>query len=104
MAKGTIAKQEVLKRIQTAFGSDFIGEFDKKVYVWANENGERIQIALSMTCPKVSVVANATVAVIGDKMDFEAPTVTTTATSFEPAEITAEERENVAALMARLGL
>lgn len=105
MAKGTIAKQNVQKMIQSAFGSNYIGEFDKKIYVWAEENGERVQIALSMTCPKNPVATNTIVAIVGDKMDFEAPAVVTTvATSFEPAEITDEERANVAALMARLGL
>ena len=50
MAKGAIGKQNVIKKIQTAFGADFIGEYDKKIYVYTQENGERIQIALSLTC------------------------------------------------------
>ena len=105
MAKGAIAKTEVIKRIQTAFGADYIGEFDKKVYVYANENGEKIQIAISLTCPKVPVACTTAPAVdnSGD-WDFEDAAVTTAPTSFEPAEITDEERDNVAALMERLGL
>jgi hypothetical protein len=42
MAKGNIAKGEVVKRIAAAFGTDYIGEFDKKIYVTAMENGEKI--------------------------------------------------------------
>ena len=56
MAKGTIGKQNVINKIKAAFGADFIGEYDKKIYVWTQENGERIQIALSLTCPKVQVL------------------------------------------------
>jgi hypothetical protein len=32
-AKGSIAKAEVTKIIQDAFGENFLGEFDKKIYV-----------------------------------------------------------------------
>ena len=46
MAKGAIGKQNVINKIQQAFGADYIGEYDKKIYVWTQENGERIQIAL----------------------------------------------------------
>lgn len=37
MAKGAIGKQNVMDKIKTAFGSDFIGEYDKKIYVWAED-------------------------------------------------------------------
>jgi hypothetical protein len=40
MAKGTLAKQNVTDKIRSAFGADFIGEYDKKIYVWANDGGE----------------------------------------------------------------
>ena len=46
-AKGTQAKIEVLNKIKEAFGKDFIGEIDKKIYVWAQDTGERVQIAIS---------------------------------------------------------
>ena len=106
MAKGQIAKDLVEKKIQAAFGADYVGTFDKKIYVTALENGEKVQIAISLTCPKVPVVVDNTVQ-IGD-YNFEDPTpavVTTNATgTFIPAEISDEERKNVADLMKRLGL
>ena len=104
MAKGTIAKAEVTKKIAAAFGANYLGEFDKKIYVTAMENGETVQVAISLTCPNVPVVVDNTVQ-IGD-FNFEEPTTVTTtvATSFTPAEFSDEERDNVAALMARLGL
>ena len=106
MAKGQIAKDLVEKKIIAAFGADYVGTCDKKIYVTAMENGEKVQIAISLTCPKVPIVVDNTVQ-IGD-YNFEDPTpavVTTNATgTFTPAEISDEERETVAALMARLGL
>ena len=53
--RGTVAKQNVVNKIKDAFGADFIGEFDKKIYVWADDGGERVQIALAMTCPKTFI-------------------------------------------------
>ena len=106
MAKGQIAKDLVEKKIIAAFGTDYVGTADKKIYVTAMENGEKVQIAISLTCPKVPIVVDNTVQ-IGD-FNFEDPTptvVTTKATgTFTPAEISDEERKTVADLMARLGL
>ena len=106
MAKGAEAKANVVKKLQAAFGADFVGEYDKKVYVWAMENGEKIQIAISMTCPKNPIgVVNPASMDFGGDLDFEnmgAPVVAQT--SFEPAEISEEEKQTVADLMAKLGL
>ena len=57
MAKGNIAKDKVIEKIAQAFGQNWIGIYDKKAYVWSEENGEKIQVALSLTCPKVPVGA-----------------------------------------------
>ena len=43
-AKGTIAKEKVIKKIEQVFGSDYIGIYDKKIYLWSEENGEKIYI------------------------------------------------------------
>ena len=107
MAKGNIAKTVVAKKIAQVFGADFVGEFDKKLYVWAEENGEKVQIAISMTCPKVPVGAETIdfKAEPGDSLNFEdmsaAPIKGGVA---ELTEISADEKKNIAELMARLGL
>ena len=104
MAKGAIGKQNVINKIQQAFGADYIGEYDKKIYVWTQENGERIQIALSLTCPKVQV-AVATAAATGDfNFEDDAPSTVVAAGAFQPADITTEERERVNDLIKKLGL
>ena len=104
MAKGAIGKQNVINKIQQAFGTDFIGEYDKKIYVWTQENGERIQIAISLTCPKVPVeIANAPVT--GDyNFEDDTPNTVVAAGAYQPADITDEERDRVRDLMRTLGL
>ena len=104
MAKGAIAKQEVIERIAAAFGEDFVGEVDKKVYVWSEENGERIQVALALTCPKAPVqTGNSIPTTDNGDWDFSGDVVTSP-TPVEKAEITPEEKAKVADLMSRLGL
>ena len=104
MAKGNIAKEAIVKKLQNVFGADWIGEYQKKYYVWTTENGERIQIAISMTCPKVQVEVAATAP--GGDFNFEddAPAAPVVATGFAPAEITDEERNNIVEMMKALGL
>ena len=104
MAKGAIGKTNVINKIKAAFGADYIGEYDKKIYIWTQENGERIQIALSLTCPKVQV-AVADVPATGDfNFEDDAPSTVVAAGAFQPAEITDDERARVNDLMKKLGL
>ena len=103
MAKGAVAKTNAVSLIKKAFGTDYIGEFDKKVYVWADDGGERVQLAISMTCPKVQVGAVPATPVGEEGFNFEEePTVAPT--TFEPAEVTQEEIDNITELMKKLGL
>ena len=106
MAKGAIAKQNVTKKIAEIFGADFIGEVDKKIYVWTQENGERVQVAISLTCPKTPIEVSGTpIPNFSGGMDFESMGVATVApANSAPAEISEEEKQTVADLMARLGL
>lgn len=55
--KGQEAKTIFAQKLQEIFGSDFVGEVDKKLYVWVQESsGERVQLALAVTCPKNAIV------------------------------------------------
>ena len=107
MAKGNIAKENVTKKIMAAFGADFVTEQDKKLYVWADDGGERVQIAISMTCPKTPVAGGDSIVMIsssGGGLDFENMDFSAKPTGFKPAEITAEEQKNIDDLMEKLGL
>ena len=97
MAKGAIAKENVIKKITEAFGADYLGEVDKKYYVQAEENGEMVQVALSLTCPKTPIAGGGHAAASGPA---DAPIEEPRAS----IEISDDEKKNIADLMARLGL
>lgn len=102
MAKGTLAKERVITVLEKAFGADYIGVYDKKIYVWAQDEGEKVQVAISLTCPKNPV--GVTVPTTGGGFDFSGDNVVIAPSKFEPAEITQEEKDNIQELMRRLGL
>lgn len=101
-AKGSIAKVEVENKIREAFGSDFAGIADKKIYVWADDGGERVQIAISMTCPKVyigdSAAADPAVVMTDGGIDFEAQIPQ------KATEVSQEELDRIEKMMNKLGL
>ena len=122
-AKGTVAKTKVENKIKEAFGEDFIAIVDKKIYIWADDGGERIQVALSLTCPKVPIEVDAvpveTASASAPKTaefswgSFAAqPGAWTPATTPAPktpepkpaVEITQAERDRIAKLIEKLGL
>lgn len=100
MARGAEAKKKVIEKIKEAFGDNFIGEANNKYYVYATEAGEKMQIAISLTCPKTPVTIEGMPSFDGG-FDFSAPPVVKP----EPVtEIKQEELDNIQALMERLGL
>ena len=105
MAKGAIAKENVAKKIIAAFGDDYIGEFDKKLYVWADDGGNREQISITLTSPKVYRGLGETDD-DSSVLNFEDTAVETNTqpTGFQPADITQQEKDTLAELMAKLGL
>ena len=103
MAKGTNAKDAVINKIAMAFGTDYIGEIDKKVYVWADDGGEKVQIAIALTCPKNPVETGGVSTAPVSGWDFSDNVVTASA-PVSKAEITPEEQARIADMMSRLGL
>lgn len=101
--KGTVAKEKVTKIIADAFGADYIGEFDKKLYVWADDGSGKIQVSIALTCPKVYRGVEETTAPEMNFDDEDSPTPAGKET-FKAAEITQEEQDTLADLMAKLGL
>ena len=90
--RGSEAKINVAKKIAEAFGEDFIGEFDKKYYVWAKDGAERVQISIALTCPKNMV---------GGEAPANAFDTTPNPASVD---ISDEERARISELMSKLGL
>ena len=101
MAKGQIAKELVVEKLSATFGADWIGEFDKKYYVWADDGGERVQISISLTCPKVYRGIEET----GPEMlNFDDDEPSKTPPGFKPADISPEEKETLVDLLKKMGL
>ena len=96
--RGSIAKEYVSKKIQETFGPAFLGIVDKKLYISVKENGENLQVAISLTCPKENLefAADAT-PTIGEAA---APQIGTPAS----AQFTQKEKETIEELMRRVGL
>ena len=101
MAKGAVAKQAVEDKIRDAFGKDFIGidTAAKKIYVQAEEDGQMVQVAITMTCPKVAFAADG----IPDDGFPDGKNIHDIS-EYKPAEMTENELDNVRKLIKELGL
>lgn len=91
-----------------AFGADYIGEQDKKIYVWADDGGERVQIAIAMTCPKIPIAAENEAAHTAWDWSEDTPTMPIRGQRAEvmkpKVEITQEEQDKIADMIKRFGL
>jgi len=94
MAKGSIAKGNLIKRFADAVGADYVGEYDKKWYFWSTENGERVQVAVSLTCPKTPVGESNVNTFGGEEV----------APAAAPATMSESEQAQLDKLMVELGL
>lgn len=103
MARGAQAKNKVEQIISSAFKDNFLGIYDKKLYVQAEENGEMVQIAISLTCPKTPVAVSDKPLNFDDNLNFEDSTTIIPHPQTQ-TEISDEERQTVKELMERLGL
>lgn len=93
--KGALAKEQVTTIIKNAFGQNFLGELDKKLYVLADDGGEKVQIAISLTCPKSEVSFGVSISqTIND----------TTEAYTTMAEVTEQETATLTELLKKLGL
>lgn len=94
--KGAIAKQDITKKILEVFPGSFL--YDKEIRVPMIENGETVQIKITLTAAKVAVEAGGDNAVPGVNVQTAAPAVNGV------SEITEDERAEVNDLISKLGL
>lgn len=101
--RGDLAKQSAIATIQAAFGEDFVGLIDKKLYVNVKDgsNGEVVQLSIALTMPKTPVSAS-TVPVSVPARDSNAAAWENTPAT--PTELSQEDKAKVADLCARLGI
>ena len=101
LAKGAIAKDALIKRFIAAVGKDYAGtENDKDYYFWSVENGERVQIKVSMTCPKTPVEFQGN----GGDLNFDDDTTGTAAPAASPVQMSDDEAATLERLMKELDL
>ena len=98
MVRGAQAKQFVTDKIMETFQGAFI--YGKELRIPMEEDGQRIEIKVALTCAKTNVGGD------GDsvKSGSEAPADVELPWDQPKAEPTAEEKQNIADLMNRLGL
>lgn len=94
MAKGAIAKQNLVNKFIEAAGEMYVGDDDgKKFYFWSEEDGEKMQVCVQMTIPKTPFGS-----VNAGDLGMAQPEAAA------PAEISEEDKAKVDDLMRRLGL
>ena len=98
MAKGSILKQEITNKILETFPGSFLYNNGKEIRICGNENGELLQVKVTLTCAKENVeVGNDN----DNNVTIAANNVVDSNTTVEP---TQEEKDNVRRLMEALNL
>ena len=98
-AKGAEAKLEITNKILELFPGSF--KYDKEIRIPVIENGEEVQIKVSLTAAKVNVERDGGVLDFTKKTETTAQTTSAAPQSFEPTE---EEKNIVNDLISKLGL
>jgi len=99
MARGAIAKTEISKKILDTFEGSFLYNDGKEIRIPYTEDGELIQIKITLTAAKENVSIGEDNAIPGEIS--ETKTVVDTKQKIEPTE---EEKQNVDDLLKALGL
>lgn len=104
MAKGGTSKDKILDALKKALPDNWVGFDDKKRAVFEfTEDGEIVQVALQMTCPKTLI----------SRQGAPNPTITSPSSDagafvtedvMKEIEISDEERKNVDTLLSNLGI
>ena len=97
--KGAEAKLEITNKILELFPGSF--KYDKEIRIPVIENGEEVQIKISLTAAKVNVERDGEVLDFTKKTETTAQTTSAAPQSFEPTE---EEKNIVNDLLSKLGL
>ena len=111
MAKGQKSKEAVIEKILSSFGGAFLYNGNKEIRIPRTDDGELVQIKVSLTCAKENVEPGDDTVVPG-ATSVKATKVVTIANGAEPVfeeasaivEPSAEELNTVSNLMESLGL
>lgn len=108
MPKGAVAKAIISKKILDTFEGAFPYNDGKEIRIPMEEDGDIVQIKVTLTAAKVSVepgsdnaIPTAANVVENNKIENSVINQSTTTTIVEPTE---EEKQNLQNMLARLGL
>lgn len=96
--RGAVAKQEVINKILEVFPNAFV--HDKTIRIPTMEDGQEIQIKLTLTAAKDLVVPNADKAIPAAVLAPKQPVSTVSAAAIQP---TPEEKANVERFLKAIG-
>ena len=100
-ARGSIAKEKITNQILAAFPGSF--KYDKEIRIPVDENGELVQIKVTLTAAKVNVEAGGDTVLPGTVKVEPSNKPITSAPRVEPVrevvQPTAEEKHNVSELL-----
>ena len=106
-AKGSILKQKIAEKILSTFPGSFLYNDGKEIRINGEEEGQFLQIKVSLTCAKVAVTNDNDTDIIEDTKNIS----TSVSADGEintnvniPQEPSEEEKERLASLLAKLGL
>lgn len=94
MAKGAESKVKLIEKLKEIYPDAF--EYGKEFRIPFEEDGQRVEIKVALTCAKSNVGGEGASEVSGVESN--------TPVDVAPAAPTEEEKANIAALMNRLGL
>lgn len=103
-AKGSILKQEIAEKILATFPGSFLYNDGKEIRINGVEEGQQLQIKVTLTCAKVAVDGGDEIISSDEKGAVTADMKMAEANEKIPQEPTAEEKERLAMLLNKLGL
>ena len=100
--KGSVLKKEVAEKILATFPGSFLYNDGKEIRINGLEDGQSLQIKVTLTCAKVAVEGGDDTILPGEK---PASSVASTEVNEKiPQEPTQEEKDRLTALLNKMGL
>lgn len=103
-ARGSILKQEVATKILAAFPGSFLYNDGKEIRINGVEDGQNLQIKVTLTCAKVAVEGGEDNILPGESLGTVSSTQTSKTVEKVPQEPTNEEKERLKTLLNQLGM
>lgn len=101
--KGSILKKEVTDKILSVFEGSFLYNEGKEIRIPGLEDGQELQIKVSLTCAKTNVNAEEENSIPGKEIVLTKESSSTTSDN-SIQEISQEEKQNIKKMMEALGL